>query len=66
MILDQRVADRCRHARLGYLDGQPGTSDDVEQRLRELDESVRWWSTLANRLVRESLAASGESDEPGG
>lgn len=49
----QLLADRCRHARLGYLDGRPGTLEDVVARLDELDRCVRWWQALVQRLVRE-------------
>jgi hypothetical protein len=52
----QATANKCRHARLGYLDGQPGTWDDIVARLRDLDHAVRWWQRLAERLLRQAAA----------
>jgi hypothetical protein len=46
----QATANKCRHARLGYLDGQPGTWDDIVARLRDLDHHLK--ATRSSRTTR--------------
>lgn len=62
MTTYEQIARHCRHARLGYLDGQSGTAEDIAIRLRDLDQSVRWWQAVADRLTRERLDSLGEED----
>lgn len=50
----QQLADSCRHKNMGYCDGRPGTADDIERRLIDLERFSRQDSKVLARLMSNS------------
>jgi hypothetical protein len=46
-----QTAKRCRVERLGYDDGRPGSLEDIEARLAEMERCLRSWARSMNYVL---------------
>lgn len=51
-----KVADRCRWENLGYLDGTPGSIEDIQERLDTYERNTRLYMRSV-RMLTERVAS---------